>query len=381
MELTDKKWKAFKIAELFRIEPCKCGNASLLEDGDDVFYRGAKKSENGVMRKVKRVNDLISKGNCIMFICDGDGSCGNTIYIADDFIGSTTTSVGYNNKLNRYTGPFVVSVLDMHKYKYSHSRKYRTSLANEVIMLPIDTNGNPDWEWIEKYMKSLEEGLDDQMNDIMDVADGDKNIIKVFADKVEIDDFKAWLQDNANMDANNQMPLDIDDWKPFITSKLFPYMESGKANQQILEDGTDCFYVGAKRSDNGVMRQCKYNELLITKGNCVVFICNGDGSVGYANYMDKDFIGTTDIIAGYNENLNRPIGLFLATLYSQERFKYSHARKWKPYLKDTAIMLPIKRSSKGTPQIDKKRTYSEEGYVPDWNWIEQYMKSLPYSDK
>ena len=64
MELTDKKWKAFKVSKLFNIQPCKCGNASALEDGDDIFYRGAKKAENGVMRKVKRDESLISKGNC-----------------------------------------------------------------------------------------------------------------------------------------------------------------------------------------------------------------------------------------------------------------------------------------------------------------------------
>ena len=119
------------------------------------------------------------------------------------------------------------------------------------------------------------------------------------------------------------MNLNVSKWKPFITARLFPVLENGKANQQMLDEGNDCFYVGAKRDDNGVMIHCIRDESLITKGNCIVFICNGQGSVGYANYMDVDFLGTTDIVAGYNEFLNPFTGAFLASVYSQERPKYS----------------------------------------------------------
>lgn len=107
------------------------------------------------------------------------------------------------------------------------------------------------------------------------------------------------------------------------------------------------------------MLHCAYDEDLIQKGNCIIFICNGQGSVGYANYMDVDFIGTTDIVAGYNENLNQYNGLFIATVLCQERPKYSFGRKWKTHLKDTVIKLP--------QTLDGN---------PDWKYMEQYIKSL-----
>lgn len=172
------------------------------------------------------------------------------------------------------------------------------------------------------------------------------------------------------------MNLNISEWKPFITSKLFYDLQNGKANQQMLEEGNECFYVGAKKDDNGVMIHCLKNEKLMTKGNCLVFICNGQGSVGYANYMDVDFIGTTDIVAGYNDNLNSEVGAFLATIYSQERPKYSFGRKWKTKLADTIVNLPIKHNPDGTPFIDKSYQYSDEGFVPDWQFMEDYIKSL-----
>lgn len=104
--------------------------------------------------------------------------------------------------------------------------------------------------------------------------------------------------------------------------------------------------------------------------------CNGQGSVGYANYMDVDFIGTTDIVAGYNDNLNEYTGIFLATIYSQERPKYSFGRKWKTHLADTKINLPIQHNADGTPFIDVDKKYSDDGYVPDWKFMEDYIKSL-----
>ena len=174
------------------------------------------------------------------------------------------------------------------------------------------------------------------------------------------------------------MKLDIEEWKPFITSRLFPVMENGKANQQMLVEGTECFYVGAKKNDNGVMVHCQRDEDLITKGNCLVFICNGQGSVGFANYMDVDFIGTTDIVAGYNEKLNEHIGAFLATIYSQERPKYSFGRKWKTHLKDTEVKLPVQHNADGSYVNDATCLYSDEGYVPDWKFMENYIKSLHY---
>ena len=157
------------------------------------------------------------------------------------------------------------------------------------------------------------------------------------------------------------MNLDIDKWGSFRIADLFPVMKNGKANQGMLSDGNECFYVGAKKDDNGVMIHCAYDADLVQAGNCIIFICNGQGSVGYANYMDVDFIGTTDIVAGYNENLNQYNGLFIATILCQERPKYSFGRKWKTHLKDTTIKLP--QTADGNP---------------DWVYMEQYIKSLSH---
>lgn len=145
-------------------------------------------------------------------------------------------------------------------------------------------------------------------------------------------------------------------FKKFSISQLFPILENGKANQTIIEDGDDCFYIGAKKNDNGVMRYCRYNQDLVQKGNCILFICNGAGSVGYTLYMDRPFMASSDVVAGYNDNLTPYVGLYLVTLLDLERPRYSYGRKWKNTLRNTTIPLPV-----------------NENEQPDWEWIESFM--------
>lgn len=172
------------------------------------------------------------------------------------------------------------------------------------------------------------------------------------------------------------MILDTASWRGFKINDLFSRFERGKANQTKLEDGDDTFYVGAKRDDNGVMLRCAYDKTLISEGNCIVFICNGQGSVGFANYMDRDFVASTDLVLGYADWLNADVGMFLATVFSLERPKYSFGRKWGRFLKDTIVQLPVESDASGNPTIDPDSPYNSEGYVPDWQFMEDFIKSL-----
>lgn len=340
----------------------------MLQDGDDIFYRGAKKNENGVIRRVKCDETLVSKGNCIMFICDGDGSCGYTNYINDDFIGSTTTSVGYNKNLNRYSGQFLVSILDMHKYKYSHSRKYRNSLQKEIVMLPVDNKGNPDWEWMELYMKSLEKGLDEQMKSIMEVSNGDVNTIKIFANRVDINDFKVWLNTKTDM-SKNQMSLNSIKWKEYCLGNLFntPYKGFAYTKTQIENDipngSLPVFYVTRTENNNAVSAIINISDNLkgIEEGNAIII---GDTTATVSYQKDKFICGDHIVILRANW-LNYYTGLFIKSIIEYDKYKYSYGRAFNiEYIINSNVYLP-----------------TSDNINPDWHWIEQYMKSLPYSDK
>ena len=158
LDINTNTWRYFDMAELFpKLVKCKCGSAvNLLNNGNDIYYIGAKKNENGVMQKVEIEYDLISDGNCIVFIGDGEGSVGYVTYQPEDFIGSTTLTCGYNEKLNKYNALFLVTLLDRERYRFSYGRKYgKEQIKKMKIKLPADNDGQPDFEFMEKFIKTL----------------------------------------------------------------------------------------------------------------------------------------------------------------------------------------------------------------------------------
>ncbi len=64
----------------------------------------------------------------------------------------------YTNKfdLNKYIGFYICSLLRMNKYKYTYGRVLSGDrIKLERIILPVAENGNPDWQFMENYIKSL----------------------------------------------------------------------------------------------------------------------------------------------------------------------------------------------------------------------------------
>ena len=183
------------------------------------------------------------------------------------------------------------------------------------------------------------------------------------------DDIPGWVRNIdikpvvTKINTNNVPSLCVDKWEEFKVGELFRLERCKHSSSGELIDGDDCYYLGAKKNDNGVIRSVKRENRFITKGNCIVFIGDGQGSVGYSNYINRDFIGTTNLTAGYNKHLNKYNGMFLVTILDLERPRYSFGRKWSARIADTIIRLPAKNNT------------------PDWTYMEKYIKSLPYSDK
>ena len=368
MKVDVSNWKPFLLHRLYNI---KMGNKfdknKLDENNPEVNLVSRVSYNNGVDVKVGYVEGVEPFPAGLVTVALGGSYLGSCFVQEEPFYTAQNVAVMQpKTQISHNANLFISSLVRFEskvKY-YAFGRELNTHIKTDFsILLPVLHNSDgtiykddigefsdekyvPDWHYMDNYMKSL------------------------------------YPQSLSTANQSGEAPdLMVNEWKPFITCRLFSSFENGKANQQMLEEGNECFYVGAKKEDNGVMIHCQYDEALITKGNCLIFICNGQGSVGYANYMDVDFIGTTDIVAGYNEYLNPYIGIFLATVYSQERPKYSFGRKWKTHLRETEIKLPVLHNSDGSIFIDNKRKWSDEGYVPDWQFMENYIKALPYGDR
>ncbi|OHD10713.1 MAG: hypothetical protein A2Y41_07765 [Spirochaetes bacterium GWB1_36_13] len=173
--LKEKEWKEFKIGKLFdKLIPGKSkglNHLTILKRG--INYLGATNQNNGVLCQVDKNEALIQKGNCIAFIRNGEGSMGYSVYKAEDFIATSDMSLGYSQYINRYSGMFITTIADKVRGKYNFGyKRSSTRLEKESILLPIDGKGNPDYQYMEKYMKQIEykkilkylEFLEDQNN-------------------------------------------------------------------------------------------------------------------------------------------------------------------------------------------------------------------------
>ncbi len=344
-----RSWQWFRVGDLFSNQKCKCSNATeLLEDGNEIAYVGAKKADNGVMRYVKRVESLVSQGNCIIFIGDGQGSVGYCMYMPVEFIGSTTLIVGYNEHLNPYNAAFIVSVLDKERFRYSFGRKYKKEVvANTKIQLPAINLGNgeyePNWKYMEEFIKD--------------------RIIPQLPKKAQ----KVWIQKyDINPLCQEKMFLNTDRWKWFKISnfcekpyKAFAY-NANELSECSMLDADSIKYITRTDKNNGCKCFVKNEHFeYIERGNAITI---GD-TTATIYYQESDFICGDHIVILRSKFFNRYTGLFISCLLNREKYRYNYGRAFTmEVIENTSIKLPV------TPSGE-----------PDWQFMEDYIKSLPYS--
>ena len=158
VSLEGVRWGEFVVGKLFELVSGRCSNSGNLEhDNMGVSYVGATNRNNGVLDFVRPVEQLMMRGNCIAFVKQGEGSVGYAVYKHEDFIASTSIAAGYAPFINKYTGIFITTVADKVRGKYSYNYpRSEARLKKEVIQLPIDDSGQPDYAFMERYIRSIE---------------------------------------------------------------------------------------------------------------------------------------------------------------------------------------------------------------------------------
>lgn len=89
-----------------------------------------------------------------------------------------------------------------------------------------------------------------------------------------------------------------------------------------------------------------------------------DGSIAEAFYQPVPYRCTDAVNILYPKfEMTPAIGLFIATLIRQEKYRFNYGRKWHlDRMTQSTIRLPVK----------------DDG-TPDWEWIENYIKTLAFS--
>ena len=158
--------------------------------------------------------------------------------------------------------------------------------------------------------------------------------------------------------------IETNEWQYYTIGNLF---EIHKGKRLTSEDQTygNTPYIGAIDSNNGVANYIGQKARHL--GNTISLSYNG--SVGEAFYQPIPFWATDDVnvLSFKSENnykFNKYIALFICSVLKKEKYRYCYGRKWiLENMLTTKIKLPTKNGK------------------PDWKFMENYIKSLPYGDR
>ena len=157
-------------------------------------------------------------------------------------------------------------------------------------------------------------------------------------------------------------PIEVDKWGEYSLGELFSFYKGKRLTKEAMTEGTVNF-IGAISENNGV-RQLVDVEPMFSP-NCITV--NYNGSVGEAFYQVEPFWASDDVNVLYADGweLNKHTAMFLITTIKANCYKFSYGRKWTiEKMKESTIKLP--KLPDGSP---------------NWAYMENYIKSLPYSDR
>lgn len=154
LSLNCHNWKNFLLFDYFDILPGKYHYPDEYDEGTTPYY-SASNENNGIGQYIDLQPDF--EGNCIV-----TGKIGCTaFYVPEDFCATSDVNI-FKPKFNmtNYVGLFIATVINFNEnYKWAYGRQCRVGNSKKItIKLPVDTNGNPDWQFMEDYIKSLPYG-------------------------------------------------------------------------------------------------------------------------------------------------------------------------------------------------------------------------------
>lgn len=334
-KLLHSDWKAFYFTEVFT----EIQRGKRLKKADhkvgDTPYVSATSFNNGVDgfisndSCVRRFNDCLSLAN--------SGSVGSAFYHRYEFVASDHVTQLKRVGMDKYAYLFMIPLINRLSEKYSFNREINDErIKREKLLLPVTDTGEIDFQFMSSFMKQIE-------NDILGTT---------------LAAFKNRIGDNALKQRN----LGGVNWADFYIKDVFPHMEVGKSKglNHLVKSDSGISYLGATNQNNGVLCFVRSVDSLVQKGNCIAFIRNGEGSMGFSVYKSEDFIATSDMTLAYSEYLNKYTGLFITTIADRVRGKYNFG-----YKRSATRLVKEVLSLPATP----------EG-LPDWDFMEQYMRNV-----
>ena len=287
----------------------------------------------------------------------------------------------------------VTSINKVTKGLYSYGNQYRMKeFSDTIIKLPVKSSEEIDWEYMQERITELEQeriteleqeriteleqyliatGLNDY-----ELTDEDKEIL---ATKLTGGVLQNSTSGNGCLKEARLFRVGDLFEKPDLKWKATRKFNKQKDISQTQTKEYSLPLVNAKNGSNGIMYYGRKDDFSYVNGG--IDIVN-DGAVSTGNvYPQPHEIGVlynAYIIVLKNKKSNRLLDEYFACSLEKaikEKFSYSNKAGWNK-VKECFFAVPIQTDTNNTPVIDQNHTYHPDGYVPDWTYMEKYIRVI-----
>ena len=335
-QIDTKQWKEFVIKDLFTVKRPSARSQANYEDGNVPFVASGN-FNNGVLKYLQpKENEILDSGNCIT-VSPIDGS---SFYQEDDFLGrggaGSSIILLYNPNLNLYNGYFIATVIRTVCRKYAYSdMANKDTIGAEKIKLPVDETGNPDFSYMESYMKNLELAVSSSLTDLRSA--------KKFGVSSKID---------------------TTEWATFHLYDIFEIDSGTKLDKAKMDTTTPKInFVGRSNFNNGITQ--KVNEIQELKpydAGCLTLALGG-AYLGSCFIQEEAFYTSQNVVVLIpKKDISFEAKQFIATaIFKESQNNYrAFIKELNSHIKrDFVIKLPV-----------------QEDGEPDYLYMEEYMNNI-----
>lgn len=325
--LKDVEWGEFFVSDIFNIVQRGKRLTKANQIDGETPYISSTSLNNGVDNFIGNSEGIRKSSNDLTLANSGSvGACfyQNYEYIASDHVTSLTLANG-----SAMIYKFLSIVLSRLEEKYSFNREINdTRIKREKLILPIDKNGNPNWTYMENFIKNIEQKKI-------------KEILKYLDQYIYI-----YIMYNHFAEA---------EWREFFVEDVTEILSGRDIYERERVEGK-IPYITATANNNGIGYFVS-NTNSTKEARCISV--NRNGSVGYSFYHPYEALYGNDTRKLRPIIDNKYISMFISSAITRQKDKYGYGYKMGTgRLKRQKIVLPV----------DKKDTIN-------YMVIENYMKA------
>lgn len=332
--LMDREWKALFIGDLFTVKRPKARSEKQYRLGRVPFVASGNMNNGVIKYCTPQADEQLDQRNCIT-VSPVDGSA---FYQEFDFLGrggaGSSILLLYNRQINKYSGLFISRMIRQTCSKYCYGKMgNQESIKREKIMLPVDQEGNPDYAFMEQYVRERESQL--------------------------VQKYQQFISDTIESEKALEPPAFLKKkWNEFFLTDIFTEIKRGKRLKRGNHFVGRMPYISSSALSNGVDNYVANKEKVRIFQGCLTLA--NSGSVGSCFYHPYSFVASDHVTSLYQPKFNLYHYLFLAAIIGRLSEKYNFNREISDLrISREKIILPV----------------DEQGN-PDYAYMEQYGRKL-----